>query len=359
MYEVGKKELRTRRMSDSGQREPGVTRGPVLGRARRPRVLCVDDEPLILRLLDRMLGGSGMEVVTSGEAGTALETFPADRFDLVITDIRMPGMSGHEFVQGIRARDPQVPIIVITGQGTVENAAEMIRNGANGMLLKPFTLEELMREVTGALERARERHDALELRLVTPLLDGVALSWSKALENRDLETAEHCRALGAYGERVAIALGFDRALQTTIRIGGFLHDIGKIGIPDRILLKPGALTDEEIEQMRRHSQIGAEILEQVHESLAGIAGIVRHHHEQWNGSGYPDHLAGAAIPIGARIISVADAFNSMTIDRPYRLALPVERAWDELARFAGTQFDPVCVDAFRATVNPDGSIIPA
>jgi putative two-component system response regulator len=336
-----------------------VRHGPARVGTSSPRVLCVDDEPIILRLLGRMLGESGMDVVTSGEPVAALDLFSADRFDLVITDIRMPGMSGHELVQRIRAVDPQVPVLVITGQGTVENAAAMLRNGANGMLRKPFTFAELMQEVDDALERARERRDALELRLVSPLLDGVALSWSKALENRDLETAEHCRSLGAYGERMAIELGLDRKLQTTIRIGGFLHDIGKIGIPDRILLKPGPLTDEETADMRRHSQIGAEILGQVHDSLADVADIVRHHHEHWDGNGYPDHLRLHGIPIGARVIAVADAFNSMTIDRPYRRALSAERAWDELARCAGTQFDPECVEVFRMVVNPDGSIVAA
>ena len=136
----------------------------------------------------------------------------------------------------------------------------------------------------------------------------------------------------------------------TVRIGGYLHDIGKIGIADAILLKPGRLTDEEMTEMRRHSEIGAAILE-VHEAMADIAQMVRHHHERWDGLGYPDRLAGNAIPLGGRIIAVADAFSAMTSDRIYRAALPIERAWAELRAHRGTQFDPEIVEAFVASLD--------
>jgi len=141
----------------------------------------------------------------------------------------------------------------------------------------------------------------------------------------------------------------------TVRIGGYLHDIGKIGIADAILLKPGRLTDEEMTEMRRHSEIGAAILE-VHEAMADIAQMVRHHHERWDGLGYPDRLAGNAIPLGGRIIAVADAFSAMTSDRIYRAALPIERAWAELRAHRGTQFDPEIVDAFERVVDEEGRI---
>ncbi len=321
------------------------------------RILCVDDEQFILRLIRRMLEGPKASVVTVNNPLEALRVFGEQHFDLVITDIRMPNLDGHEFVQRIRERDPQIPVLVITGQGTVDNALETLRTGATGMLLKPFTADELRTEVESTLARAQAVGEALQYRFVAPILDGVTLALAAAIEARDLETADHCRSLGVYGERVAWALGLDPAMRTTIRIGGFLHDVGKIGVPDRILLKPGKLTDEEMAEMRRHTVIGADLLA-VHESLSGIGTIVRHHHERWDGCGYPDRLAGREIPVGARIVSVGDAFSAMTTDRPYRKALSYEQAWDELARGAGTQFDPEVVEVFRAVVNVDGTVKP-
>lgn len=328
----------------------------VIARHATIRVLCVDDEPALLRLMSRLLQSVAHEVVTSDDPLQALTLFEAHPFDLIITDIRMPQLDGHAFVQRIRALDPEVPIVVVTGQGTVDNALETLRGGATGIVLKPFTAEELRREVERALARSQAIADALHYRFVAPILDGVTLALSAAIEARDLETADHCRSLGAYGERVALALGLDAETRTTVRIGGFLHDVGKIGIADRILLKPGRLTAEEMAEMRRHSEIGAQILE-IHGSLAGIAAIVRHHHERWDGGGYPGALRGTDIPIGARIITVGDAFSAMITDRVYRKALPLEQAWGELSTQAGRQFDPEIVEVFRQVVAFDGSII--
>lgn len=154
---------------------------------------------------------------------------------------------------------------------------------------------------------------------------------------------------------MANLLGLDEQQQMTVRIGGYLHDIGKIGIADAVLLKPGQLTADEMFEMRRHAEIGASILE-VHEAMSDIALIVRHHHERWDGKGYPAALAGTAIPMGGRIIAVADAFNAMTSDRPYRLALPPDRAWAELRANSGTQFDPVVVDVFGQVVDEEGRL---
>jgi HD-GYP domain-containing protein (c-di-GMP phosphodiesterase class II) len=149
------------------------------------------------------------------------------------------------------------------------------------------------------------------------------------------------------GERVAQLLGLPEQDRTTIRIGGYLHDVGKIAIADRILLKPDALTDEEYRAMQQHSELGAAIVS-THAAMGGIARIVRHHHERWDGSGYPDRLVGREIPLGARIICVADAFSAMTSDRVYRRALNEADAWEELRRQAGRQFDPSVVEVFEA-----------
>jgi putative two-component system response regulator len=321
-------------------------------RLGRPRVLCVDDEPGLLRLVARLLERMDLDAATAPTPTDALALFDAEHFDLVVTDIRMPGMDGHAFLAEIRARDPQVPVIVATGHASLDNAIRALRDGASGMLIKPFTAEEFETEIRNALQRARIRHDALQYRLVTPILDGVALALTAAIEARDLETGDHCRQLGMLGERVATLLGLSEQERTTIRIGGYLHDVGKIAIADRILLKPGKLTDEEYREMQRHAEIGGSIV-QTHEAMTDIARIVRHHHERFDGTGYPDRLAGEDIPLGARIISVADAFSAMTNDRVYRKAISEEHAWEEIHRNSGSQFDPAIVELYDVIATAD------
>ena len=318
----------------------------------RLRVLCLDDEPAILGLMARLRERLGLAATTASGPQAALDLFDASHFDLVITDIRMPGMDGHAFLSQIRARDQQVPVIVATGHASLDNAIRGLRDGASGMLIKPFTADEFGKEVTAALERARIRSDALRYRYVTPILDGVSLALTAAIEARDLETGEHCQQLGWMGERVARLLGLPEFEQTTIRIGGYLHDIGKIAIADRILLKPGPLTDEEYAEMQRHSEIGGAIVS-THEAMTGIAEIVRHHHERYDGRGYPDRLARDAVPLGARIISIADALSAMTNDRPYRAAIPIEPAWEEIVRNSGSQFDPAIIEVFGTMVEQE------
>jgi len=310
-----------------------------------PLVLCVDDEPVTLRLMGRLLERAGLESVGADTPTEAIRLFETDDFDLVITDIRMPGMDGLAFLHAIRERDADVPVVVATGHATLDNAIRALHEGASGMLMKPFTADEFVTEVQHALDRANIRHDAMQYRFITPILDGVALALTAAIEARHLETGRHCRQLGYLGEQIADRLGLPEHERTTVRIGGYLHDIGKIAIADRILLKPGPLTDEEMAEMRRHSEIGALIVE-THESMKEIGQIVRHHHERWDGGGYPDGIVGSAIPVGARIISVVDAFSAMTNDRVYRGAVEVEPAVLELRRNMGTQFDGTIVDVF-------------
>jgi putative two-component system response regulator len=267
-------------------------------------------------------------------------------------------MDGHAFLAEIRARDAEVPVVVATGHASLDNAIRALRDGASGMLMKPFTGEEFQAEVRAALERARIRHAALQYQYVTPILDGVALALTAAIEARDLETGAHCRQLGWMGERVAGLMGLPELTRTTIRIGGYLHDVGKIAIADRILLKPGPLTDEEYAEMQRHAEIGSDIVS-THEAMTGIAAIVRHHHERFDGRGYPDRLAGDAIPLGARIIAVADALSAQTTDRPYRRAIPLEAAWAEIGRHCGTQFDPAVVELFGTLIGTEIQAAPA
>ena len=323
----------------------------------RPRVLCVDDESVILQILRRLLEVQGFEPVTCGDPLLALTIFDEGSFDVVITDIHMPGMDGLAMMRSLRERQPELPVVVVTGHGTVDTAIQALREGATGMLVKPFTGAELLAEVRRALSSAQIRYEALQYRYLSPVLDSIALTLSTAIEARNLETGEHCRQLGVLSERMAIQLGLDERQQMTIRIGGYLHDIGKIGIADAVLLKPGKLIDSETAEMRRHSEIGAAILE-VHEAMSEISQIVRHHHERWDGRGYPDALVGASIPLGGRIIAVADAFSAMTSDRIYRPALPMDRAWAELHAHCGTQFDPEIVEIFGQVVDEEGRLRP-
>jgi response regulator RpfG family c-di-GMP phosphodiesterase len=332
------------------------TRRRVAARPDRVHVLCVDDEPIVLSLMARLLDRLGVDVTTATGPIEALGVFEAERFDLIVTDIRMPGMDGHAFLAEIRARDPEVPVIVATGNASLDSAIRALRNGASGMLLKPFTGEEFQTEIRNALERSRIRSAALQYQYVTPILDGVALALTAAIEARDLETGEHCQQLGFMGERIAILMGLPELARTSIRIGGFLHDIGKIAIADRILLKPGPLTDEEYAEMKRHATIGGDIVS-THVSMADIAAIVRHHHERFDGRGYPDKFERDAIPLGARIISVADALSAQTTDRPYRKAVPLDEAWAEIERHSGSQFDPEIVDLFSTLIGT--AILPA
>jgi putative nucleotidyltransferase with HDIG domain len=325
--------------------------------AVRLRVLCVDDEPVILQVLRRLLEVQGFETVTTDDPEAAIIAFDDKQFDVVITDVHMPKMDGMVLLRALRERRPDLPVVVVTGHGTVDTAIQALREGASGMLVKPFTGQELLSEVSRALAATQMRREALQYRFLSPVLDSIALTLSTAIEARNLETGEHCRQLGILSERIAAVLGQDERQRMTVRIGGYLHDVGKIGIADAILLKPSGLTEEETAEMRRHSEIGANILE-VHEAMADIAQIVRHHHERWDGAGYPRGLQGTAIPLGARIIAVADAYSAMTADRIYRPALPVERAWAELRQNSGTEFDPDVVAAFEEVVDEEGCLRP-
>jgi response regulator RpfG family c-di-GMP phosphodiesterase len=328
------------------------------------KILIVDDEDNIRSLLLRHLEEEGAECVACPTALDALSHMKQQRFSLVISDIMMPGMSGMEFLRLAKKEDPETAFIMITGLMDINTAIDSLRIGACDFITKPFELPAIKRAVDRALERRRLLienrcyHEELEQKVrkrthdLNEALQDVEESYKitlealvTALDAREHETQAHSQRVREYTLTLAQKLGLkhDDLIQTGR--GALLHDVGKIGVRDSILLKPGKLNEEEWVEMRKHPQIGYNILQSI-EFLAPAAEIVLCHQERWDGKGYPNGLAGLDIPLGARIFAVVDAMDAMTSDRPYRKALSFEAALNEIRSCSGTQFDPNVAEAF-------------
>jgi response regulator RpfG family c-di-GMP phosphodiesterase len=329
------------------------------------RVLIVDDDRQIRRVLSEFFEGAGFTCrqAVNGKEGLAL--FQAERPPLTVTDVQMPALSGVEFLKQARALDPDAAFLVLTGVGDIQTAVESLKYGAYDFILKPVNMEELLNAAERALEHRalilerREYHALLERRVAEATRDLEATlgaleetyrstleALGSAIDTRDLGTQAHSRRVRGYSLTIARAHGMtDEAHLRTLEHGVLLHDIGKIGIPDAILLKPGPLTPAEWKIMRTHPEIGRQLVEQI-AFLRPAVPIVYHHHERWDGTGYPQGLKGEAIPLGARIFAVADAFDAMTFDRPYSRAIDFEAARAEIRRSAGAHFDPAVVKSF-------------
>lgn len=332
----------------------------------KEKVLVVDDEEAIREVVSTLLEAQGYRCMTCENGRVALEKFRQDTFDLVLSDIVMPEMDGMKLLAELRAADPDVPVIMVTAMHDISIALEAIRAGAYDYILKPFEKDQLYLSVRRALEHRRlvienqtyqsdleqlvaERTQQLSIALqdLEQSYDYTLEALGGALDAKDAETEGHCQRVTAFTITMAKAMKVDRALLRHIARGAFLHDIGKMGIPDHILRKPGPLTPEEREVMRRHCEIGYAVLERI-PFLKEAAEIVLSHQECYDGSGYPRRLKGEQIPVGARIFAVADTLDAMISDRPYRKALPIAAARDEIKRFSGTQFDPRVVEVFLA-----------
>jgi putative two-component system response regulator len=302
------------------------------------RVLVIDDEAVIRDLMVEMLERAGYETVGAATAERALQLL--DDVSVVVSDVVMPGLTGIELLDEVRSRRPSMPVVLVTGAGTYENLSEAVARGADGFVMKPFSHADLERAVGAAIERARRAEQDLRERLLAPTL---AAALGNAIETRDSGMEGHCERLSALAIRLGERLGLPRDELEQIRLGAVLHDIGKIGIPDRILLKAGPLSQEELAHMRTHTLIGDRLLAPL-ELLAGVRPIVRHHHERWDGLGYPDGLAGEDIPLSARIVAVADSIEAMSAHRVYRGALGREAIIGELQAGRAKQWDPTLVD---------------
>jgi putative two-component system response regulator len=291
-------------------------------------------------LVVEILESVGHEVVGAESAEHALELLDHGEFDLVVSDVVMPGLSGLELLEAARSRRASLPIVLVTGAGTYETLSQALTRGAAGLVTKPFAHAELQTAVSDALERASRSREELRERLLAPTL---ASALANAIEARDSYLHGHCERLASLAVRIAEDLGVAPEHIETVRLGAILHDVGKIGIPDRVLLKPGPLDDEERRIIETHTEIGDKLLEPL-DLLAGARPIVRNHHERWDGAGYPDGLAGEAIPVGARIVAVADSVEAMTSRQLYRKPLEAGEIIAELQKHRGKQWDPAVVD---------------
>src|SRR5271169_3333914 len=303
------------------------------------KILVVDDEEAIREVISTLLDAQGFQCTTSSNGKLGLEAFRKDTFDLVLSDIVMPEMDGLKLLGELRLDDPDVPVIMVTAMHDISIALQAIRAGAYDYILKPFEKDQLYLSVRRALEHRRlvmenktyqsdleqlvaERTKQLSqtLRDLEQSYDYTLGALGGALDAKDAETEGHCQRVTAFTITIAKAMGVDKATLKQIARGAFLHDIGKMGIPDSILRKPGPLTADERTIMRKHCEIGFSVLQRI-PFLEDAAEIVLSHQECYDGSGYPHGLKGEQIPLGARIFAVADTLDAMISDRPYRKAL--------------------------------------
>jgi putative two-component system response regulator len=320
------------------------------------RLLVVDDEPDNLRLLERILERGGFDQVETLQDPTAtVATYGEWRPDLVLMDLHMPQLSGFEVIAQLREAygDACAPVIVLTGDGDRDVRQRALGGMARDFVLKPFDVREVLLRITNVLEShlaytgLAERSRLLEAELLAgsrdleaariEILERLAI----AAEYRDDESQEHAHRVGRNAALIAVRLGVEPAEVDLIRRAPVLHDIGKIGVADAILRKPGPLTTAERGRMQEHTTIGASILEGSDSPMLQLGeAIARHHHERWDGRGYPNGLDGDDIPLAGRIVAVADVFDALVNVRPYKPAWPVEQARTEIAACAGDQFDP-------------------
>jgi len=324
------------------------------------KLLVADDEQKICRLLEDFFSKRGYQVLVAHDGLSALDCIRTERPHLVFLDLRMPGMNGLDVIKEAKTIDEMMKIIVLTAvedEATIQQAREL---GATDYVVKPFSLEYLNEEVltkvsTSLYEDLRKVNEELKASLdrLKNVVRGIVAAFSAVVSKIDPHyTHEHVVRSVDYASKIIQKLrqqgvDFGEVQEESLLAGILLHDIGKIFTPKEILYKPGPLTAEEQQVIRRHPVDGAEVLERI-AGLREMADNVRYHHERYDGSGYPEGRKGEAIPLGARIAAVVDAFDAMISDRPYRKAMLVEQALEELKQGRGTQFDPKVVDAVIA-----------
>ena len=328
------------------------------------QILVVDDEEAIREVVSTMLESKGYRCTAVSNGRAAQEQVKKSTPDLVLSDMIMPEMDGIKLLDWLREYDPEVPVIMVTAIHDISTALEAIRRGAYDYILKPFEKDQLFLGVGRALQHRRlvaenrsyqlklehqvEERTA-QLRVAFDQLeqsyDDTLEALGSALDLKDAETEGHCQRVTAFTISIAKAMPVPNHYLPILARAAFLHDIGKMAIPDGILRKPGPLTDDEKQIMRKHCEIGYNMLIRI-PFLRDAAEIVLAHQEFFDGTGYPRGLKGDQIPLGARIFTIADSLDAMISDRPYRRALPMSHAREEIHRCSGTQFDPKVVEVF-------------
>ena len=326
------------------------------------KILVVDDEEGS-RESFRMILKEYHDIFTAKDGPEGLDLLRREKPQLVILDVKLPGMDGIDLLQKIKEIDAALPVIVVSGLGTHKTVIDALKMGATDYLAKPIDVVQVRTIVRRALFQA-EKEACLERRPTTNAIPSVEQvlestylntikTLCKILVKKDPYTRAHSQEVTHFALMIGKELGFSEEEQQVIEQAALLHDIGKVGVPDNILRKPGPLTEAEWDVMRQHPEIGKELLEHI-QVLHLEQGIIRHHHERWDGKGYPDGLKGKEIPLYARVLGVADAFHAMISDRPYRKALPFATAVEELRQNSGTQFDPEIVQAFLRALEKSG-----
>ncbi len=330
-------------------------------------VLVVDDEPQILRAFKRVFRDTNVNLKTAGSVGKALELLGSESYQVVVSDFRMPGMDGIQFLDEVRHQLPGAVRILMSGQADFETMVDVInRVGLFCFLVKPWDAKDLRVSIDSALGQCaagfKKQHLTKQLALRCSELGELNRTLAEkiqartslllrglinALDLRDTENQWHSRRVALYSRCVAEQLGLTEEGLLVVEHGALLHDVGKIGVSDTILLKPGELTEEERSEVERHAEYGYRILEGI-DFLGNAREIVLQHHERWDGSGYPRKLAGERINIGARIFSIVDTYDAMTTNRPYRRALPHGVACAEINRMRGLLFEPTVVDVWNS-----------
>ncbi|MHB0913681.1 MAG: HD-GYP domain-containing protein [Armatimonadota bacterium] len=307
-------------------------------------ILVVDDEERVLSAIESILAECGYDKVYCAPSSEAFGILKQYRIDLVLCDLVMPKPSGMEILLKIQEYWPETMVLLMSGYADIAIAHKALDQGATDFLVKPFSALSLMIAIERNLRRrAQEMKRIIEQRNKV-LLESIK-AFSAAIDAKERGTAQHSERMISMAMSIANALGLSPVEKGTLELAAYMHDIGKIGVKESILLKPGKLSDEEWEEIKLHPDTGSHILGNI-EDLADLSQIIRHHHERMDGKGYPDGLSGEEIPILSRILAVADAFDAMTSDRPYRARLSEREALERLEQCAGSQFDPRIVEVF-------------